>query len=274
MTDIPVKAHTMPTPGANPPGGDDRHVAFAPLEVNNLDTSANGHFMDGPSTPYNPPKATPVKILTESPIDKLKPSPMISGGFTASPVSGTGSMRPPDSPVRISSAQASPILKPSSGPGMAGLGHSPLAAQPPAQANGINGHTDADAGASDSSDPHVAFSGITPAKGEKTLAEKVADRTVAEELSKESEETADDDAGASAVNPPFASVRNGDRSETATLDGLPLSAVGPGAIMGNVESEVPEGKGTKRLYKMSKMFSESQLFTCVLDNDEVRSSGS
>lgn len=269
MTEIPVKSHTMPTPGANPPGGDDRHVAFAPLEVTGLDTS--GHFMDVPSNSATPAAARtgnnlPGRIITDSPADKSKPAPIMLGGFTASPVSG--SVRLPESPVRRTSAQASPILKPSNGPSTAGLAHSPLAAQAPTQANGVNWHaTDS----TDSSDPHIAFSAIPPAKGEKTLAEKVADRTVHEELAKESEEAVNDgtpDRGEASAGPAgladgpmVAHLRQGDKSETATLDGLPIGAVGPGAMLGSMESEVPEGKGTKRLYKMSKMFSESRTVT-------------
>ena len=260
MTEAPVKAHTMPAPGSNPLGDAhdrDRHVAFAPLEVNGLDEAgAGGRFMDAPLR-HPAPTAAP-RVITESPLDTTKP--IISRGFTASPASG--SVRLPESPIvrRSNSAQASPILKPSSGPTIAGLGHSPLAAQPPAQ---VNGHMPNKPG---EGEQHVAFfNKVSPAKADKTVAEKVADRTVMEELtsvSRESGQSVEVDSGATVAAGTQASalpanMRTGDKSETATLDGLPIGAIGPGATLGSMESEVPEGKGTKRLYKMSKMFSES-----------------
>ena len=250
MTEVPLKSHTMPAPGSNPIDSD-RHVAFAPLEVNGLDSSPNGNFMD--ATPKQTPQAP--KIITESPTDTTKP--FISRGLTASPASA--SIRIPESPIGKAPGQSSPILKPSSGPSMAGLGHSPLAAHPPAQASGVDAFPSTLANGDTASEPHIAFSGIPPAKTDKSLAERVADRTVMEELHAESLESANTDqaeGSAAAASAIPAAMRTGDKSETATLDGLPLSAVGPGGVLGSMESEVPEGKGTKRLYKMSKMFSK------------------
>lgn len=149
------------------------------------------------------------------------PKPQFTQRLTASPASG--SVRLPESPTSIlattprthTSAPGSPSLKPSD-------------------------------------DAARAISTLAPAKEDKTLAERVADRTVAEELTAEARhQTETDDADVARELPP--PRENGLRSETATLDGVPIGS----AALGAVESEVPEGKGTKRLYKMSKMFSES-----------------
>lgn len=221
MTDIPVKSHTAPPPGTAGREIDDdsrNHVAFAPLDTQ---IDGSGKFMD--TEIRDEPRVLDSKSKYAAQPSLAIPKAQFGQRLTASPASASTHL--PETPTSIL-ASSEPTRK-GSAPG-----------SPILRAQGSSNRNDT---------AHVAISTLTPAKEGKTTAERIADRTVAEELTAEANEGEE-----TLPALPHPAMMDGARSETATIDGVPIGS----ASLGPVDSEVPEGKGTKRLYKMSKMFSE------------------